>query len=102
MYENGQKVLGPLHFGLTGNENLTITFLYNLNALNTSLFELSYPFKLEGLFLVPQVLVCCPYDAFIASILCTKKMGFSFGNRYKSEGAISREYGGWGRISNPQ
>ena len=48
------------------------------NALSLSLFELFYPFKMEGLFLVPRVLVYCLYDAFIASILCTTKMGFQF------------------------
>ena len=46
--------------------------------LSPSLFELSNPFKIEGLFLVPQVLVYCLNDAFIASILCTTKMGFQF------------------------
>ena len=30
-----------------------------------------------------------------------RRWEFSFGNKYKSEGAISREYRGWGRISNP-
>ena len=57
--------------------------LFNLvslqgNALNPSLIELSYPFKIEGLFLVPQILVYCLYDAFIASILCTTNLGFQF------------------------
>ena len=27
---NDQTILGPLYFGLPGNENLTITFQYNL------------------------------------------------------------------------
>ena len=76
-----QNFLGPLYFGLPGNENLTITFEYISllgNALVLSLFKLSYPFKIEGLFLVPEVLVYCLYDALIASILCTTKMGFQF------------------------
>ena len=53
------------------------------NALSQSLFELSYHFKIEGLLLVPQVLVYCLYDAFIVSVLSTTNMGldFSFGNR---------------------
>ena len=69
--KDGQKVLGPLYCVLPGNENLTITFQYNLegNVLSPSLFELSYPFKIEGLFVVPQVLIYWLYDAFIASIL---------------------------------
>ena len=48
------------------------------NALSPSLFELSYPFKIEGIFLVPQLLVYCLYDAFIASIVCTTKIEFQF------------------------
>ena len=48
------------------------------NALSPSLFEISYAFKLGGLFLVPQVLVYCLHDAFIASILCTTKLVFQF------------------------
>ena len=68
---DGQKVLGSLYFVLPVNENLTITFQYNLegNVLSPSLFELSYPFKIEGLSVVPQVLIYWLYDAFIASIL---------------------------------
>ena len=76
-----QKVLGPLYLGLPGNINLTINFIkisHQGNALSPSMFELSYPFKKEGLYLVPKVLVYCHYDAFIASILCTTKMGFQF------------------------
>ena len=42
------------------------------------MLELCYPFKIEGLWLVHQVLVCCLYDALIASILWTTKMGFQF------------------------
>ena len=76
------KNLCPLYVGLPGDENLTITFQYIFslqgNALSPSLFQLSYPFKIEGIFLVPQVLVYCLYDAFIASILCTTKLGFQF------------------------
>ena len=48
------------------------------NALRSSLFQLFYPVKIEGLFLLPQVLFSCLYDTFIASILCTTKMGFQF------------------------
>ena len=48
------------------------------NALSPSLFEISYPFKIGGLLLVPQVLVYCFYDAFTASILCTTKLVFQF------------------------
>ena len=42
------------------------------NALSPSLFELSYPFKKQGIFLVPQVLVYCLNDAFIATKYQTK------------------------------
>ena len=91
-----QKVHGPLYFGLPRNEHLTITFnIISLqgNAPSQSLFELSYPFKIEGLFLVPEVLIYCLYDSFIASILCTKKMGFQFWEQMSGE-AISGECGG--------
>ena len=59
MYE----VLRPLYFGLQGNKNLTIT--------------LKSTFKIEGLS-CPQALVYWLYDALIAFILCTTKMGFQF------------------------
>ena len=72
-----QKVLGPLYFGLPGNANLTITSLQG-NTLSPSLFGLSYSFKIEDLYLVPQVLVYCIFDAFVASIPCTTKIGFQF------------------------
>ena len=48
------------------------------NALSSSLFDLAYPFQKEVFFLVPQVLVHCLYDAFIASKLCSMKVGFQF------------------------
>ena len=48
------------------------------NVLNPSLFELCYPLKIEDLFLIPQVLIYCLYDTFIASKLWTTKMGFQF------------------------
>ena len=48
------------------------------NALSPSLFELAYPFQIEVLFLVPKVFVHCFYDAFIASKLCSTKVGFQF------------------------
>ena len=47
-----QKLLSPLYFGLPGNENFAITV--QGNAISPSLFELSYPFKIEGLFEVPK------------------------------------------------
>ena len=47
-------------------------------ALSPSLFELAYPFQIEVFLLVPQVLVHCLYDAFIASKLCSTKVGFQF------------------------
>ena len=60
------------------------------NALSPPLFQLSYPFKIEGLFPVPQVFVCCLCDIFIP-----QRWDFSFGNRSNSEGAISGEYGAY-------
>ena len=39
-----------------------------------NLFRLAFPFKIEGLFLVPQALLYFLYDAFIASLLRTTKM----------------------------
>ena len=48
------------------------------NAFSPSLFELSYLFKIRGLFLVPQVLVYWLYDTLIASPPCATKMGFLF------------------------
>ena len=49
------------------------------NALRPSLFELNlYPFKIEGIYLVPKVLDYCLYDDLIDFILLTTKMGFQF------------------------
>ena len=62
------------------------------NALSQSLFELSYPFEIV-LFLFPQVLVYYLYDAFIASILCTKKMGFQFWVQIEVRRHIGRTWG---------
>ena len=59
------------------------------NALSPSLFEICYPFKIDGPFLVPQVLVYCLYDAFIASILCTTKIGFQFLNPHSVAAVIA-------------
>ena len=83
----------------SGFQGITICrLIFNIislqgNALIPSLFELSYPFKTEGLFLVPQVLVYCLYDAFIASILCTTKMGFQFWEQIKVRSHIRRIWG---------
>ena len=48
------------------------------NTLSPSLFELAYPFQIEVFFLVLHVLVHRLYDAFIASKLCSTKVGFQF------------------------
>ena len=79
------------------------SLLFNLislqgNALSPSLLELSYPFKIEGLFLVHQVLVYCLYDALIASILWTTKMGFQFWEQKEVRKSHIRRIWGWGRI----
>ena len=45
------------------------------------LFELAYPFQIEVFFPGPPplpVLVHCLYDAFIASKLCSTRVGFQF------------------------
>ena len=75
-----QKVLGPLYFGLPGKENLTITFQYHpgktmhLAHLCSSFLITSNRRPFPG----PQILGYCLYAAFIASLLCTTKMGFQF------------------------
>ena len=74
LMRDDQKVPSHLYFGLPGKENLNIISLQG-NALSPSFFKLSYPFKIEDLFLVPQVLVYCLYDAFIASILLINSHG---------------------------
>ena len=97
-----QKILCPLYFGLPG-EKMTISFQYNLSSRQCTvltLFEFSYPFII-GPFLVPQVLVYCLYDAFIASILCTTKMEFQFWEQKEVRGSHNRRILGSGRISNP-
>ena len=92
---NVQKILGSVYFGLPGNKNLLNIITHQGNALSVSLFELSYLFKIEGLFLVPQVLIYCLYDAFIASILCTTKMGFQFWEQIEvRRSCIRRIWGG--------
>ena len=64
------------------------------NALSPSLFELAYSFQKEVFFLVPQVLVQCLYNAFIALKLCSKKVGFQFWDQIKVIGGhISRIWG---------
>ena len=76
-----KKFLAPCTSGYQGMKFWPLLFnIISLqgNALSPSPFELSYPFKIRGLFLVPQVLVYCLYGAFIASILCSTKMGFQF------------------------
>ena len=71
------------------------------NALSSSLFELLYPFKIGGIFMVPQVLVYCLYDAFIAFILCTTKMGFLILEQIEVRRSLNKRIWGWGRVSNP-
>ena len=41
----------------------------NANVLSPSPFGLAYPFQIDVFFLVPQVLIHCLYDAFIASYI---------------------------------
>ena len=76
-----KKFLAPCTLGYQGMKIwpllLNIISLQG-NALSPFLFELSYLFKIEGLFLVLPLLVYCIYGAFIASILCITKMVFQF------------------------
>ena len=67
------------------------------NALSPSQFKLSDPFNIEGLFLVPQILVYCLYDAFIAHDDCISVFGTDrshirriWGMRKDFESAFSR------------
>ena len=50
---------------------------------------------------VTLILIYCIYDTFIVSEMTTMKLIFSFGNRWKSQGAKSGEYWGWRRNSKP-
>ena len=59
-----------------------------------SLFELVLPFQIKVLFLVLQILVHCCYDAFIASKLCSTKVGFQFWEQIEvRRGHIRRIWG---------
>ena len=92
-----QKVLGPSASEYQGIEIWPL--LFNIiplqgNALCPSLFELAYPFQIEVFFLVLQVLVHYLYDAFIASKLCSTKVGFQFWKqREVRRGHIRRIWG---------
>ena len=75
-----QKVLDLTYFGLPRNEKFATIFQYNsldldLDALSPSLFQFAYPSKIEFI-LVPQVLIYCIYDTFIASEIPTTKVSF--------------------------
>ena len=70
------------------------------NTLSPSLLELDYPFQKEVFFLVPQVLIHCLYDAFIASKLCSTKVGFQFREQTEVRWSHIRRKWGWGRTSN--
>ena len=94
--------LTPCNSGFQGMKIWSLIFniiSLQCNALSPSLFELSHPFKIEGVFLVPQVqvLVYWLYDAFIASILYTTKMGFQFWEQIEDRRShIKRIWGGGG------
>ena len=67
------------YFGLPENGNLTITFQYNRPLKVMHLAHHCSSFLIPSNrrpFPGPQLLVYNLYDAFIASILCTTKMGF--------------------------
>ena len=74
------KFSAPCTSGYQRMKIWPLDLLFNIisiqgNALSPSLFEFSYPFKIEGFFLY---WFYCLYDAFIASILCTMKKKFQF------------------------
>ena len=73
-----KKFSTPCTSGYQGMKNMVNTFSKQGSALSPSLFEHSYPFKIERLILVPQVLIYCLFDTLIVSIQCTTKMGFQF------------------------
>ena len=57
-----KKFLAPWTSGYQGMKIWSLIFniiSLQCNALRPSLFELSYPFKIEGLFLVSQVFIYC-------------------------------------------
>ena len=92
-----KKVLGPCTLGMTKSRNCAIISQYSLlclDAVSQTLFQFAYPFKIESFFLVPQLLINSIYDTFTASKIPTTKLVFRSGNREKSEGAKSGEYGG--------
>ena len=100
-----KKVLGLMYFGTYPGMN-SLPLLFNiislhLDALSPSLFQFAYPFKIEVFILVPQVLIYCIYDTFIASEIPTMKVSFQLWEQIEVRRAKSGEYGGWGRTSKP-
>ena len=98
MYERCSKNSRPLVLWATRQWNFDHYF-FNIislqgNSRSPFLLKFSYPFEIEGLFLVPQGLVYFLYYAFIASILCTKKMEFQFWEQIKARRShIGRKWG---------
>ena len=68
---------------LPGNDNLTFSIY---SPFKTSLFELSYPFKIESLFLVPKYSLTTSMMLSLLPFCVPRRWDFSFGNREKSEG----------------
>ena len=58
----------------------------HLDAHSPSLFQFAYPFKIEVFVLVPQVLIFCIYDTFIASEIPTTKVSLAFGTDRSQKG----------------
>ena len=54
-----------------------------LDVVSPTLFQFAYPFKMEAIFLVPQVLVNSIYDTFIASKIPTTKDSFQIWKQIK-------------------
>ena len=91
-----KKVLGPLYFGLRENENLTITFQYNLPSKPISVHAFLSLQKRRP-FPGPPSTRLLPLWSLIASILCSTKMGFQFWEQIE----VKRSHIRRRRMSNP-
>ena len=75
-----------------GRNSLTLFFniiSLHLDALSPSLFQFAYPFKIEVFILVPQVLIYCIYDTFIASEITYTKASFELLGTDKSQKGLN-------------
>ena len=61
------------------------------DALSPSLFQFAYHFKIEFFILVPQVLIYCIHDTFVASEISTTKVSFQLLGTYRSQKGLNLE-----------